>query len=302
MRYETRMMAGTAAKTAPRRHVRRKRRRLRSFVRCALTMSVLIVVAAGGIRLAGWVRTLFEQERTAADWQTQHVAVADGTAEAIAALAVRDGRAKEIARHPENYPAAFLDALAKNEEMLDFVLGFPAHSGDAPAESLNESLDTVPLLLQWDARWGYQTYGESTVAVSGCAPTCVAMVASHLTGDAKITPYAVAQYAAQQGYYVAGTGTSWDLIHTGVQHFGVASDELPLGEAQINAALDAGQPVICSMLPGDFTTTGHFIVLYARADGGYRVRDPFSRERSEKIWSYDTLSGQIGNLWACRRL
>ena len=36
------------------------------------------------------------------------------------------------------------------------------HHGDAPAQSLSESLDTVPLLLQWDARWGYQPYGSST--------------------------------------------------------------------------------------------------------------------------------------------
>ncbi|MDO4270122.1 MAG: papain-like cysteine protease family protein [Eubacteriales bacterium] len=232
-------------------------------------------------------------------WETRGIAVGEGTAAAIVELSRSDRRAQAILDNPEAYPPAFLEMLAKNSETLDFVLGYPAHHDDPPAQSLDESLDSVPLLLQWDARWGYQPYGESTVAVSGCAPACLAMAASYLTGNAQITPYSVAQYAAEQGYYVPGEGTSWDLLHTGARAFGVAAEELSLGKEQIDAALDAGHPVICSMLPGDFTTSGHFIVLYGRTADGYAVRDPNSRARSEKAWSYDTLSGQIGNLWAC---
>ena len=53
------------------------------------------------------------------------------------------------------------------------------------------------------------------------------------------------------------------------------------------------------MLPGDFTTEGHFIVLSGRTADGYQVRDPNSIERSEKTWTYDRLSGQIASLWEC---
>ena len=197
-------------------------------------------------------------------------------------------------------PQALLDALENNPEMKDFVRGYAAQHQNPPAETLSESLDTVPLLLQWDERWGYQEYGSSMIALSGCAPTCVAMARGlSTTGDPSITPYSVAQYAEQQGYYVPGKGTSWELLHMGTQALGVTAAELPLSEGRINDALDAGSPVICSMLPGDFTTEGHFIVLYGREDGGYLVRDPNSIERSEKVWYYETLSGQIGNLWAC---
>ena len=148
-------------------------------------------------------------------------------------------------------------------------------------------------------RWGYQTYGSSTIAVSGCAPVCLSMAASYLTGDASITPYRVAQYAANAGYYVPGQGTSWSLLTEGASAFGISCRQLSLDEAQINAALDAGHPVICSMSPGDFTTEGHFIVLYGRTADGYLVRDPNSISRSEKTWTYDRLSGQIAALWEC---
>ncbi|WP_306488044.1 C39 family peptidase [Agathobaculum sp.] len=279
-----------AGKTEPRR--RRKVKKRRHPFRTLLLLAVLAAAA-----WYGW--GLLDGMRVEADWAARGITVQEGTASAIAGLARQDSRAQAILDNPEAYPADYLDMLGRNSETLDFVLGYPEHHSDAPAGSLTESLDTVPLLLQWDMRWGYQTYGSSTIAVSGCAPVCLSMAASYLTGDASITPYRVAQYAANAGYYVPGQGTSWSLLTEGAFAFGISCRQLSLDEAQINAALDAGHPVICSMSPGDFTTEGHFIVLYGRTADGYLVRDPNSIARSEKMWTYDRLSGQIAALWEC---
>lgn len=279
-----------AGKTAPRR--RRKVKKRRHPFRTLLLLAVLAAAA-----WYGW--GLLDGMRVEADWAARGITVQEGTASAITGLARQDSRAQAILDNPEAYPADYLDMLGRNSETLDFVLGYPEHHSDAPAGSLTESLDTVPLLLQWDMRWGYQTYGSSTIAVSGCAPVCLSMAASYLTGDASITPYRVAQYAANAGYYVPGQGTSWSLLTEGAFAFGISCRQLSLDEAQINAALDAGHPVICSMSPGDFTTEGHFIVLYGRTADGYLVRDPNSIARSEKMWTYDRLSGQIAALWEC---
>ena len=279
-----------AGKTAPRR--RRKVKKRRHPFRTLLLLAVLAAAA-----LYGW--GLLDGMRVEADWAARGITVQEGTASAITGLARQDSRAQAILDNPEAYPADYLDMLGRNSETLDFVLGYPEHHSDAPAGSLTESLDTVPLLLQWDMRWGYQTYGSSTIAVSGCAPVCLSMAASYLTGDASISPYRVAQYAANAGYCVPGQGTSWSLLTEGASAFGISCRQLSLDEAQINAALDAGHPVICSMSPGDFTTEGHFIVLYGRTADGYLVRDPNSIARSEKTWTYDRLSGQIAALWEC---
>lgn len=286
--------ADTMRRTAPKPVARRRRRtkKRRRPVCLLLALLVLAAVAWVGLRFA-------DGARAEADWAARGIGVQEGTAAAITRFAHQDQRVHDILDAPEAYPAAYLDLLARNSETLDFVLGYPAHHGDAPAQSLTEPLDTVPLLLQWDMRWGYQPYGESTVAVSGCAPVCVAMAASHLTGNAAVTPYRVAQYAAQQGYYVPGQGTSWSLLSEGASAFGITCRQLSPDKAQIDAALDAGHPVICSMAPGDFTTEGHFIVLYGRTEDGYLVRDPNSIARSEKTWSFDRLSGQFAALWEC---
>ena len=170
---------------------------------------------------------------------------------------------------------------------------------DAPAENIGDiTSGEIPLLLQWDERWGYAQYGDNMIAINGCGPTVVAMVAAGLTGDNTITPYRVAQYAEERGYYTGESGTSWELMTAGAEHFGVQGQELGLSENGILSELESGHPVICSMRPGDFTTTGHFIVLTGVEDGKIRVNDPNSRRRSETLWDYDTLEYQINNLWA----
>ena len=64
----------------------------------------------------------------------------------------------------------------------------------------------IPLLLQWDRRWGYVSYGSSDIGLSGCAPTCLSMVIVGLTGNRNATPDKIAEYAQENGYYLKGTG------------------------------------------------------------------------------------------------
>ena len=52
------------------------------------------------------------------------------------------------------------------------------------------------------------------------------------------------------------------------------------------------------MMPGDFTASGHFIVLDGVREGGFTVKDPNSPQRSGRIWSYSELEDQIAVMWA----
>jgi hypothetical protein len=206
---------------------------------------------------------------------------------------------KYIYEHLEEYPTDLLAALCNNSEMLSFVRAYPDSEAAASGGfSKNELNSDFPLLLQWDKRWGYTPYGDSNIAVSGCAPTCLSMVALALTKDASATLDQIAAYSEASGYYKSGTGTSWSLMTEGAAHFGLKSSEISLDENVIKKHLNNGEPIICSMRPGDFTTTGHFIVLTGESDGKIKVCDPNSRQRSEVLWNYEELEPQIKNLWA----
>ena len=200
-----------------------------------------------------------------------------------------------------SWPKSLIELLDRNPQTEDFVLNYPFREKTAYDLTDFAKRDTVPLLLQWDTRWGYENYGSDMIAITGCGPTCLAMVGYYLTGDAEtFDPAAVAAFSEKNGYYASGYGSSWTLISEGAVKLGLDVTEIPLVEKRIKDNLKVGNPVICAMGPGDFTTSGHYIVLVGLKDGKFRVNDPNSPENSEKLWSYEQIQGQVRNLWVIR--
>jgi len=195
------------------------------------------------------------------------------------------------------YPKDLIALLDTSPEAREFVFDYPVRE-DTDVDLSAYERKSVPLFLQWDPMWGYETYGSSYLAVTGCGPTCLAMAGYYLTGDETMNPLAVAQFAEENGYYAKGYGSSWTLISEGAGKLGLTATELPLVKKKMTDALEAGNPVILAMGKGDFTTTGHYIVLTSWNGETFTVNDPNSRERSKQLWTYEQLEGQIRNIWA----
>lgn len=194
------------------------------------------------------------------------------------------------------YPKDLIALLDTCPEARDFVLDYPVNQ-DMEVDLSGYERDTVPLFLQWDPMWGYDQYGSSYLAVTGCGPTCLAMAGYYLTGDETMNPLALAKFAEDNGYYAKGYGSSWTLISEGAGKLGLTATELPLVKQKITDALEAGCPVILAMGKGDFTTTGHYIVLIGWDGEAFTVNDPNSRIRSGQLWTYEQLESQIRNIW-----
>lgn len=216
----------------------------------------------------------------------------------LALLADTDKEIAEIYADKDSYPVEVLTGLANNPELKEFIKGYLTNDGTVKAGLNEEELSQdFPLLLQWDSRWGYAPYGKTNIGIAGCGPTCMAMVIFSLTRDADATPNALAAYSMKNGYYSQGAGTAWLFMTNAAEAYGLHAKELGLDEAVMKSYLDLGCPIICAMRPGDFTTTGHFIMIYGYDDDGFLINDPNSRERSSRHWDFDTLHYQIKNLW-----
>lgn len=209
--------------------------------------------------------------------------------------------AKEHNLSISEWPNELLDLLNRNPETEEFVLNYPLKKDLKPEIDLSEyeNAESVPLFMQWDERWGYAPYGDDMIAISGCGPTCLSMVSVYLLHDTTYNPKYVAEFSEENGYCIPGDGSSWTLISEGGKQLGLNVTELNLQEDIIIQNLESGNPIICIMGRGDFTDGGHYIVLTDYIDGKFKVNDPNSKIRSEKLWSFQELESQISNLWVC---
>mgnify|MGYP004715792419 FL=1 len=199
----------------------------------------------------------------------------------------------------DEYPEDLLKLYERNKETETFVEEYPMKKDVEPEIDLSDLAGTseIPSLLQWDQRWGYHQYAGEVMGLSGCGPTALSMVAIYMTGDTTKTPRWVADFASQNGYAVDGSGTAWSLMLEGAQQIGLSSKEIPVERGRIENNLQAGNPIIALMGPGDFTSSGHFIVLTGMQDGRLKINDPNSRKHSEKTWDVNQVLEQTRAAW-----
>ena len=155
----------------------------------------------------------------------------------------------------------------------------------------------VPYLYQTDPQWASAPYAGSTVEEAGCGPTCLTMAYIAATGNRDYDPAKLAQFSEQNGFVEEGL-TTWTLMTDGAQRLGLNSQELPADARQVASAVGEGHPVILTVGPGDFTSTGHFVVVAGVADdGNWIIRDPNSPQRSQQTWDPQQVLSQCRNLW-----
>lgn len=193
-------------------------------------------------------------------------------------------------------PSAGADATTE-ARLLDLT---PMSIGQLPASTQRSSWQqgSMPYLFQTDPLWAQKPYAGATVALNGCGPTCLTMVYIYLTGNTDLTPADMCA-RADAGSYAPTGATEWRFMTEMPSKLGFSSRELKLTPNAISTALEAGQPVICAVAPGDFTSVGHFIVLSGIDDAGMlTVHDPNSSLRSAQKWSVDRILGQTTACWA----
>lgn len=128
-----------------------------------------------------------------------------------------------------------------------------------------------------------ESYGTSTIAISGCGPTCAAMVLSTILGE-DITPKMACDYSAENHHLVVG-GTEDPFFDDIFNEYGVSYTKEEQTADNIAASLESGNYIIAHVGKSKFTSVGHFIVLTGIDENGkVMVMDPYN---SENNGSYD---------------
>lgn len=283
-RYRQRDDRGYRGRIRGRSSIRRRKKQIRQMKMIGLEMALLVILLTGFLVSRG-----FKEKEVAVPKKT--------SPETIEKFAEKKGITMDA------YPAELLELYERNAETKDFVWEYPLKKDENPKIDLSGYKDSnsMPLFMQWDQRWGYHQYSGNVMGLTGCGPTCLSMVTAYLSGDMSKNPKWMADFSTENGYAAEGSGTSWTLFSEGGERLGFDVTEIPLDEKRIADNLKVKNPVVAVMGPGDFTTDGHFIVFVDYEDGKIRVNDPNSKANSEKMWDFESISGQIKQLWVFRK-
>lgn len=243
-----------------------------------------------------------------ADFSLLPDGVSADVAEALQERAL-DPRVVAIVNDAQAYVDAFgfdealklFELAAEDEQALDFVAGvlgsYPAtipagYPGPVKAGS-------VPLLFQWDTRWGYLSYCAGPLGLTGCCPTSLSMVYMGLTGKTDMTPADMASLSARMGYAEDGRGTYASFLVDTAPALGLRCEQFVPTVADLVSRLRDGWCVICNVGPGDFTAAGHFFVITGVADdGSIAINDPYSSVNSSKTWDPERVVNQSIAMYA----
>ena len=210
-----------------------------------------------------------------------------------------DKRYNEVIKNSKEYQPDVLKLLYNNKETLDFVLSKSSLKMPSIFEKIDEKCGNgvIPMLQQWDPKWGWYNYGENIVALNGCGPTSLAMVITGLTGNDGINPMEISKYNDENGYHEKA-GTNWDLMTDVTEQYGVKGHRIDIKKEIFENELNNGKPIICSVSKGYFTDEGHFIVIAGLKDGKLVIHDPNSISKSKKLWKFDDIKNQIKAAWS----
>ena len=94
-----------------------------------------------------------------------------------------------------------------------------------------------------------------------------------------------------------GIGTKWSLMTDYPKQFGLTSYQMNWTEANMKSELDKGRILIGSVRLGNFTSSGHFIVVYGYDENGFKINDPKCVYRSGLSWTYEQIKNDFKAMW-----
>lgn len=151
----------------------------------------------------------------------------------------------------------------------------------------------IKLIYQNDEPQSSHAYGTGTIGIDGCGIASITMVLNYY--DNKVTPMDVAD---QYGSYNTLGGTAWSIFYQVSKDYNLSYRNLGNNIDSVIDQLKKNHPVIVSVGPGDFTVSGHLMVIREYKNGKLYINDPYNRGNYNKGWDPSRIQSQSMNFWA----
>lgn len=168
--------------------------------------------------------------------------------------------------------------------------------------------------LQTDPRWGsldYSAKGEqTTIGASGCGPTAMAMVLATWV-DKSVNPKTECAWALAHGFKAPHQGTYYGYFEEAGRRYGLNTYRLNYTNlygnatsayhAQAKDALDRGALVIACMGKGNWTRSGHYVLVWKIVGNVVYINDPASTKPVRTRGAYSLFKQQVKYYWVIEK-
>lgn len=165
--------------------------------------------------------------------------------------------------------------------------------------------------LQTDTRWKNYNYSanreKKTIGSAGCGPTAAAMVIATLKNK-NVTPVTTAEWSMSHGYKALNQGTFYTYFIPQFAVYGIECKRIntsnlygkssSTAHTEALAALKNGNWVIACMGKGNWTSSGHFILLYGYENGYVYINDPASTKATRIKNTWALFAKQVKYMWS----
>lgn len=219
-----------------------------------------------------------------------------------------DEKAKYIVDHIEEYPDYILQMYYLDDRYIDFVYNYPEHKNDYDTMKYTDeeiSSDSAPKLYMYDKRWCYERIGDNFIRTNGCMAVSLTMAYIGLYHKDDIDPKKIADIAKECDGLAFFGGISDEHISDIIERLGIKSvthyydvkngEKIENDKTIITNILDNGGIPMLGMYGETFGS--HAVVVSGYTDEGLIINDPASEEKSNKIWSFESIAPEICYVW-----
>ena len=150
-----------------------------------------------------------------------------------------------------------------------------------------------PVLYTFDERWGYMTFGDGILGVTGSGPVALSIASMGLSGTTANGPDVVAKAVIAAKLATGASGMDDAFLTNHASEVGLSATSLEVSSDGLYYPLTDGTPVLVKLKAnsGIGSASAHWALIAAlNSDGSVSLIDPSSAVASSHTWSIGTIA------------
>lgn len=194
-----------------------------------------------------------------------------------------------------------IDLAIAEPDAIDFVAGSIKADGSTQAYGTAVPKGEFPQLYTFDERWGYMSYADGILGVTGSGPVALAMASIGLSGNTNYDPATIAEAVTASKLASGSAGMDDSFLVNHASDAGLSAVVIEASSDGIYGAIAELQPVIIKLKAdsGIGSSYAHWaLITQLNTDNSITVYDPTSVTASTHSWSLGAVASRCDTAYS----